>query len=105
MNFEFKFFLQLPFIKYITPKTLIDANILSVTQVIITYYNTNITKLCKQCKKAKFALCAREFALCANLYSVLEVFLIKIWGFLKKNRRFHEILHCVQILTKKDTGE
>ena len=62
MYFEFSDLFAFPFIKFITPKTLIDANILSVTQVIITYYNTNITKLCKQCKKVKSALYADKSA-------------------------------------------
>ena len=77
MYFEFSVLFYFPFIKFITPKTLIDANILSVTQVIITYYNINIAKLCKQSKKVKFALCARVFALYANFEPIFTYFFIK----------------------------
>lgn len=76
MYFEFSVLFDFPFIKFITPKTLIDANILSVTQVIITYYNTNITKLCKQCKKVKSALYADESAHHADFEPIFVCFLV-----------------------------
>ena len=61
---------------------MIEVKILSVTQVIITYYNTNITKLCKQCKKVKSALCAGKSALCADFKTIFDIFLVFFGSFL-----------------------
>ena len=104
MYFEFSDLFDFPFIKFITPKTLIGANILSVTQVIITYYNINITNLCKQCKKVKSALYADESAHHADFEPIFACFLLNLGCFFIKKANFHKILHRVQIFDKKRHG-
>ena len=104
MYFEFSVLFDFPFIKFITPKTLIGANILSVTQVITIYYNINITKLCKQCKKVKSALYADKSALHADFELIFACFCLNFRCFFIKNVIFHKILHTVQIFDKKRHG-